>query len=116
MMVEEKTYGEKIRENISKTRMVTISFPINVLERFQGFAKENANDCYWLAIQYLLDKSDIGVQLDAKTILLMTSDEHLQEQLNRQQEQINAVYKILDDMSINDKEDKTTKKYYGRRE
>ena len=119
-MEDTKTFGEQIKEKITKTRMVSFSFPINVLERFQIFAKENANDCYWLAIQYLLDKSDIGIQLDAKTVLLMNSDENLQEQINRQGEQILAVYKILDDMTIKsnneNREEILKKKYYGRKE
>jgi len=48
-------FGKKIEEQINMQKQVTITFPLNAFKEFSDFAKEETNDCYWLAIKFLLD-------------------------------------------------------------
>lgn len=51
-----ETFGDKVRKDIGYTREIPIKFPLDVYKEFSTFAKEEAGDCYWLAIKRLLSE------------------------------------------------------------
>ncbi len=54
-------FKEKVLDSISSDnhqREVLITFPNKVYKRFRNWSRVNASDCYWLAIEKLMDTHD----------------------------------------------------------
>ena len=110
-MNEQTEFGNFIKEKIMN-KTVSITFPIPVLTRLQEFSKQKTNDCYWLAIDTLLDRSNISEQIDIKTVLLMDRDIHLQEQITKLRTELNSLYKLVNDI-VEQPKTMSKKKYFG---
>lgn len=70
-MNDETSLRDKVLDNVSVDgyqRTVPISFPTKVYKRFRTWSDENANGCYWLAIEKLLDNYDKNSGLDLTDI------------------------------------------------
>lgn len=73
------SYGDKVKEKINYQKKVSITFPEKVFGKLDKFAKGKANDCYWLAIDILLNKYEEVETKDLNTIMLMNRDEQLKQ-------------------------------------
>lgn len=84
-MEEEKQQGikERVMDKIHAQRVIKITFPINVYEKLDSFAKENTNDCYWLAVKQLLDFYEESKEADSRILMLMQRDDDLLVEINR---------------------------------
>ena len=69
-------FSDKVKEGI-QVKSVKIKFPSKLFDRFDSFAKIEADDCYWLAIDKLLNayenKEEVNVRLEGieKRILMI---------------------------------------------
>jgi len=50
----EPTFGDRVKEKISNNITIPIKFPKSVYSDFKQFAKDEANNSYWNAIEKLL--------------------------------------------------------------
>ena len=67
-MSEEKRFSEKVMESIKakdNNRVIPVTFPKPVYNRFKAFAFEEATNCYWLAIEKLMDKYEVSSEINS---------------------------------------------------
>lgn len=89
----EKGYGERIKETITQktpTKTIPISFPRKSFRDFSRWAYEHANDCYWLAIEKLMDAYETKVHLQHELRLLADRDDILLTYINELNEKLDA--------------------------
>lgn len=78
----EETFRERVREKVTSipNKEIMITFPRPVFKRFSHWAFVNANDCFWLAIDKLLNHYEQH-QLGDTVQMLMDRDEVLMREL-----------------------------------
>lgn len=110
MKEEEKTYGERIKEEISAEKTVTIpiSFPRNSYKRFKHWAHDNASGCFWLAIDKLVEADKQKLDISHEFRMLADRDEALLSEINRLQQEMNNLK--------NSDSDSSGKRTFGRKE
>ncbi len=52
---EKKPFGEWVKESINYQRIIEIKFPAKVYERFRNLSIQEANGCYWLLVERMMD-------------------------------------------------------------
>lgn len=82
--MEEKRFSETIKDQISgqPKRKILVTFPIDVFDSFDLYAKENTADCYWLAIKQLLDFYKSQTEADIKSVLLLDYIKQLESKVD----------------------------------
>jgi len=78
---DEKCFTEQVKSKINYQRKVLISFPHKVYDKFSNFAKEYANDCYWLAFEKVIDDWERNKVKEPQIIMLMQRDEDLKNMI-----------------------------------
>ena len=83
-MEEMKSFPDKVIDQISGPikRKIPITFPEPVFLEFAKLARDEAADCYWLAIKQLIDFKRDQIEGDLKTIMVMQQIQDLKEQLD----------------------------------
>lgn len=69
--MKERTFGDKVKERISPTVTIPISFPKNVYARLKSFARDEACNTYWNAIEKLLSYYDENEGRSILSILML---------------------------------------------
>ena len=101
-MEDEKSFKEKVEEMTNMQKKVPITFPVRVLRKLDDFSREHCSNCYWLAVEKLLEFWEQERGKDTKIDMLVDRD--------------NTNFKLLDDKiskldkRMNDLEDKKVKK------
>ena len=103
-----ESFKEQVHKQINMQRRIPITFPIKVADRLDQFAKDNCNDCYWLAVKQLLDFFEENKGKDFTTKLLMDKDSRLDERI----ESLEVKVEELDD-KIEQKTEKEEVKSFG---
>lgn len=96
---EDMTFRDKVLSKVrddSPNRTLPITFPRKVFKRFNRWAFENASDCYWLAIEKLLDNYERRLNLFHELKLLADRDDVLASELQR----LNAEFAELRELVI----------------
>ena len=60
----QQKFSDKIKEEIGWTREIPIKFPNEVYKEFRQYAKEEAGECFWLAVKKLLQERDYSLKYD----------------------------------------------------
>jgi hypothetical protein len=100
------TYGDRVKEAISLNVEKTIKFPKPVFQKFDAWAKANANDCYWLAIEKLVMEYDKRVEYEDNFRVLIERDDFL----------ISQIKELQDRLAVLETKPKETFKTFGRKE
>lgn len=110
--LSEPTFGDRVKTAISKksnTKSIPINFPRKTYKRFASWSEENANNCYWLAIDRLLDIYEQRFDYAAELDILAKRDESLAEEIVRLN---NRLDELMNSLSAPIKE----KKHFGKKE
>jgi hypothetical protein len=75
-------------KNTVPNKTVPISFPKKTFSRFSAWALDNANDCYWLAIEKLLDTYENKEFLQNQLEVLGARDEVFMGEIARLEAEI----------------------------
>lgn len=79
--MEEERFSDKIKERISSTITVPITFPKNVYSKFKQFAKDEACNTYWNAVEKLLTYYEENEGRNLFGILLSDKIAQLEERI-----------------------------------
>jgi hypothetical protein len=96
---DEKRFSDKVKEAVFKKEnpnnvVIGITFPRDVFNRFNQWAVENADNCYWLAIDRLLVNYGEKINFNNEIGLLIDKDDILAVELGRLGEEINGLKNI----------------------
>lgn len=96
---EEKRFSDKVKEAVFKKEnpnnvVISISFPRDVFNRFSKWALENADDCYWLAIDRLLVNFEEKINFNNEIGLLIDKDDLLAVELGRLGEEVEKLKNV----------------------
>ena len=98
MVEEEKRFSEKVKEAISPVKepnvVIPISFPSVSYKRFRKWAAVNASNCFWLAIDKLLDADEQKLDLGHEFRMLADRDEVLLNEIVRLEEKFEALKSV----------------------
>lgn len=92
----EKSFGSKINDAIRKDneREIIIKFPTPTYRRFRLWAKDNASDCYWLAIDKLLNAYEQESYVDNEFRALMDRDDMIAHELKRVSDELEGMKQV----------------------
>ena len=91
---EEQSFGEKVMDAVSQqsaTKEVVIRFPRRTFKKFDKWAFDNGADCYWLAIEKLMDSYDNQQFIEAQVRMLSERDDFLLGEISLLHEEINKL-------------------------
>lgn len=77
-------FGKKVNEEIikpKKTIVKNVTFPIDIFEEFDNYAKEMTGHCYWLAIKELLNDKKKNDELNSQLSTVLIVIENINERV-----------------------------------
>lgn len=116
MKSETKEFGEIIKEQITKETQpleIAIKFPKDVYSKLKKYSKEKANNCFWLAIERLIENEERFGYDENKFKMLMDRDEYILGKVLSMEDEITSLKKNKDEEVINPKEKKEKKAHFG---
>lgn len=91
----EMTYGQRVRDAVmikdTGTVKIEIKFPRPLFSRFAKWSLDNADDCFWLAIDKLLNDYEQKINIDNELRLLMDRDDLIATELRRVTERLDQL-------------------------
>jgi hypothetical protein len=91
---EENSYREKVMSAVGSrvpNRVIPISFPPKTFKRFNAWALDNASNCYWLAIDKLIDSYESKLDYKTDVRLLSDRDDFLLMEVERLSAELDAL-------------------------
>lgn len=89
MVEEDKSFGQKIRDTYNKDKyQVEIEFPSGVYRDFRRWAKSNAANCYWLAIEKLMMYYNQQEDIHTHVRLLADRDDMISYELQQLKDEV----------------------------
>jgi len=85
--MNKKTFGDKVKERISTNITIPIIFPKPVYLKFKQFAKEEACNTYWNAIEKLITYYDENNGKNAFGLMLLDKIMQLEEEIDSMKEE-----------------------------
>lgn len=80
--LKNEKFSDKVKEKISSTITIPITFPKNVYGKLKQYAKEEASNTYWNAIEKLLTYYEDNEGRNVFGILLLDKITQLEERMD----------------------------------